>query len=103
MVTAAQEPAYPDWRVIENEVWSDPVTGEIEILRFLRRDRQDPGEKRKEENEKWKFQIVLIDVNPPTIRFLARQIAVPAHVWNEANRYFKDVQALLGESSTKDG
>jgi hypothetical protein len=103
MVTAAQKPAYPDWRVMENEVWSDPATGEIEVLRFLRRDRQDPGEKRQQENEKWKFQIVLIEVDPPTIRFFARQIAVPAHVWTEANRYFKDVQALLGESSTKDG
>ena len=98
MITAAEEPHYKDWRVIENEVWSDPASGEIEVHRYLRRMRQEPGEKSRNEKERWKFQIVLIEVDPPTIRFFARQAAVPAHVWNEADRYFKDVQALLGDA-----
>lgn len=103
MVTAAEEPAYHDWRVIENDVWTDPQTGEIEVRRYLRRERLEPGESRREESEKWKFQIVLTEVHPPTIRFFARQVAVPAHVWAEADRYFKDVQLLLGDPSSEDG
>ena len=103
MVTAAEDPQYNDWRVIENDGWSDPETGEIEVHRYLRRDRLVPGEERKRESEKWKFQIILIEVNPPTIRFFARQVAIPSHVWVEANRYFKDVQSLLGEPSANTG
>ena len=95
MVTVAEKPEYPQWRVIENEVWVDSQTSRIEIMRILRRDRIRNEQKPRRESETWKFQITMIQSDPPTVKFFARQAAVPAHVWNEADRYFTDVRTLL--------
>ena len=98
MVTAAEEPIYPDWRVIDNEVWTNRDNAEIEIHRVLRRDLVEPGHNPKRESVTWKFQIRMIKGDPPTVRFRSRQIAVPAHVWKQGQQYFDDVAALLGSS-----
>ena len=95
MITVAEAPEYPQWRVIENEVWVDSQTSRIEIMRILRRDRVRYGEQPKRESETWKFVVSITKSNPPTVKFLARQAAVPAHVWSEADRYFTDVRNLL--------
>lgn len=97
MVTAAEQPEYLDWRVIENDVWNEPTEGRIEIHRLLRRSRVEPGEKPVREEETWRFQITLLELDPPMIRFFARQAAVPAHVWREATRFFDEVLSLLHE------
>ena len=97
MLTAAEQPVYEDWRVIENDVWNEPESGRIEILRLLMRDRVDAGNKPVRESETWRFQIHLLEFEPPTVRFIARQAAVPAHVWLEAERYFDEVRSLLND------
>ena len=96
MVTAAEEPVYPDWRVIDNEVWTNRDHAEIEIYRVLRRDLIEPGHEPKRESETWKFQIRMIAGDPPTVRFISRQLSVPSHVWEQGKQYFDDVAALLG-------
>ena len=96
MVTAAEEPVYPDWRVIDNEVWTNRDQAEIEIYRVLRRDLIEPGHEPIRESETWKFQIRMIAGDPPTVRFRSRQISVPAHVWEQGKQYFDDVATLLG-------
>ena len=95
MVTVAEKPEYPQWRVIENEVWVDSKTSRIEIMRILRRDRVRNEQQPRRESETWKFQITMVKSDPPTVKFFARQAAVPAHVWSEADRYFTDVRTLL--------
>lgn len=101
MVTAAEHPEYDDWLVIENDVWDDPSTARVEVLRLLMRDRVELGEDPIREEERWRFQIYLLEFEPPTVRFMARQAAVPAHVWREAERYFDDVRALLNASEPR--
>ena len=102
MVTAAEEPVYPDWRVIDNEVWTNRDHAEIEIYRVLRRDLIEPGHEPKRESETWKFQIRMIAGDPPTVRFRSRQISVPSHVWEQGKQYFDDVSALLGGTPESD-
>jgi hypothetical protein len=99
MVTVAEEPEYPNWLIIENEVWVDSKTSRIEIMRILGRDRVRPGQSPRRESETWKFQITMTKSVPPTVKFFARQAAVPAHVWVEADRYFTDVRTLLDGTS----
>lgn len=101
MVTAAEHPEYDDWRVVENDVWDDPSTARVEVLRLLMRDRVEPGAKPIREEKLWRFQIYLLDFEPPTVRFMARQAAVPAHVWREAERYFADVRSLLNATKPR--
>jgi hypothetical protein len=97
MVTVAEDPVYPDWRVVENEVWTNRDTASIEIYRVIRRDRVEPGNTPQRETETWKFQIVMTSDQPPTLKFLARQMVVPAHAWVQAEQYFADVETLLEE------
>ncbi|MCH2161359.1 MAG: hypothetical protein MK085_05750 [Phycisphaerales bacterium] len=102
MVTAAEEPIYPDWRVIDNEVWTDRENGEIEILRILRRDSIEHGHDPRRESVIWKFRIRMIEVQPPTVQFSARQLVVPSHVWQQGQQFFDDVAALLGTTTVEE-
>jgi hypothetical protein len=95
MVTVAENPVYDDWFVFENEVMSDRPTGRIEIYRILRRDLVRVGQNPVRQEEDWRFQVQFLYTDPPTIKFSARQTAVPAHVWREADRYFTDMRTIL--------
>ena len=99
MVATARAPSYDDWKVYENEVYVDDASRRIEIYRVLRRTYVSPFSDPRKEEEEWRFQIMLArdeKLNEPMVDFTARQIEVPAHVWNEADRYFAQMRLLLG-------
>ncbi|MEE2896655.1 MAG: hypothetical protein VX726_13060 [Planctomycetota bacterium] len=108
MVTVAENPEYDDWHVFENEVMTDRPAGRIEIYRILRRDLVRPGTNPVRQEEDWRFQVQFLHTDPPTIRFGARQAAVPAHLWRESDRFFADMRSVLEvagvetEASTED-
>jgi hypothetical protein len=97
MVATAQTPQYPDWKVMENDVFSDESTRTIEIYRLLKRTVVTPQNPPRTEDRTWKFRIELKDSDgAPALNFSARQLAVPDHVWREAERYFAQVRTALG-------
>ena len=95
MVTVAENPVYDDWFVLENEVMTARPEGRIEIYRILRRDLVRVGQDPVRQEENWRFQVQFLHTDPPTIKFSARQAAVPAHVWREGDRYFTDMRTIL--------
>lgn len=95
MVTAAENPVYDDWFVFDNQVMVDRDQARIEIYRILRRDLVRPGSPAQRQEEDWRFVVHATQSDPPTVEFSARQAAVPAHVWREAERYFYDMRTLL--------
>lgn len=95
MVTVAENPVYDDWFVIENEVMTARSEGRIEILRILRRDLVETGQDPVRQSRDWQFYVQFMHTDPPTIRFSARHVAVPAHLWREADRYFSDMRTIL--------
>ncbi len=98
MVATARTPSYDDWKVLGNEVYADDERRVIEVFRTLRRTYYSPEAEPLTEEREWRFQIVLGD-DPehlaPSVAFTARQFAVPAHVWTEADRYFLQVRRSL--------
>jgi hypothetical protein len=103
MVATARSPVYDDWKVSDNEVYIDEDTRRIEVFRVLKRTLVSPYSEPRRESEEWKFQIVLArdeELGEPLIDFTARQIDVPAHVWDEAERYFMQMRTLLGPVKT---
>jgi len=99
MVATARSPVYDDWKVSDNEVYIDEDARRIEIFRVLRRTFVSPYSDPRRESEEWKLQIVLArdeELGQPLVDFTARQMDVPAHVWDEADRYFMQVRTLLG-------
>ena len=104
MVTVAKNPEYKDWFVFENEVWTDRPSGEIEIHRFLRRDLVRVGQDPQRQEERWNFRVTLEHTDPPTLKFTARQVKIPGHLWREADRYFADMRNILGiEADSESG
>ncbi|MFM1805647.1 MAG: hypothetical protein RL136_2526 [Planctomycetota bacterium] len=109
MVATARTPSYDDWKVLGNEVYADDERRIIEVYRTLRRTYYSPEAEPLAEERQWRFQIVLGD-DPerlaPSVAFTARQFAVPAHVWDEADRYFLQVRRSLvvsdGTGSSQD-
>lgn len=97
MVATARTPNYGDWKVLDNQVLADDGTQTIEVYRTLKRTRIDPDNPPRPEQKTWKFQIQLTsDAAGSTVRFSARQFAVPDHVWREADRFFAQVRETLG-------
>ncbi len=99
MVATARSPVYDDWKVSDNEVYIDEDARRIEIYRVLKRTFVSPFSDPRRESEEWKLQIVLArdeELGQPLVDFTARQMDVPAHVWDEADRYFMQVRTLLG-------
>jgi len=101
LVAAAKSPDYGDsdaqrrWTVRQNDVWVDDENNRIEIYRKLERDLHMPASPPLHENREWKFQVALEQRDPPTVRFTSRQVGVPAHVWDESERYFAEVWKFL--------
>ena len=102
LVAAAQTPDYAGptaadrWTLRENNVWVDQEQRRIEIDRLLERELHQPGAQPMHQQRHWKFQVRLEQDQPPTAAFVSRELGVPAHAWDEANRYFADVWELLG-------
>lgn len=96
MQAVAESPEYDDWHVVENETWVDPDLARIEIYRVNRRVLHRPGAKPLDEKRTWKFQVLLVDVDPPTAAFKTRSFAIPAQAQVEAEQYLEDVWQVLG-------
>ena len=99
MVAAARTPEYDDWKISDNEVFVDDESRRIEVYRVLRRTLVTPYSDPRREREEWRFRIDLGEQGPaasPEVTFTARQIAIPAHAWDEADRFFNQVRLLLG-------
>ncbi len=99
MQAVADSPSYDDWHIVQNDVYANDASRSIEIYRELRRLYVSPYADPQKQAEEWRFQIALLldaDSGAPSIDFTARQIAIPSHVWDEADRYFAQVTALLG-------
>jgi hypothetical protein len=102
MVATARTPEYDDWKITENEVFVDETGRRVEIYRVLRRTLVSPYADARRETAEWRFQVALsADEGTPMIDFTARQAAVPAHVWTEADRYFAQMRTLLGPPATR--
>ena len=96
MVATARTPDYSDWKVMDNYVHTDDSSRTIDVFRTLKRTRVQPSSPTREEERSWKFQIELEgSQESPVVRFSARQLAVPDHVWREADRYFAQVRGTL--------
>ena len=99
MVATARSPEYDDWKVSDNQVFVDDASRRIEIYRVLKRTYVTPWSDPRREDLEWRFQVVLSRDSAddaPLVDFTARQIAVPAHVWSEADRYFAQMRSYLG-------
>jgi hypothetical protein len=99
MVATANAPEYDDWRIRRNEVYVDDDSRRIEVFRVLRRTFVSPHAEPSRQEREWRFEILLArdeELEVPMIDFTARQISVPAHVWQEADRYFAQMRTLLG-------
>jgi hypothetical protein len=103
MVAVAQSPDYSShvdptmrWSVRKNEVLIDSDASRIEVYRELERELHLPLQQPRRETRTWKFGIFLEQRDPPTILFQTRNSGVAAHAWDEADRFFNEVQQFLG-------
>jgi hypothetical protein len=106
MVAVAQAPDYASsddpalrWTVRQNDVWADadaPGGGRIEVFRRLERNLHMPLAPARHETREWKLSMTLEKRDPPTILFQTRNAGVPAHAWEEAERFFDEVAEFLG-------
>lgn len=99
MVATANAPEYDDWRIRRNEVFVDDDSRRIEVFRVLRRTYVSPYAEPSRQEREWRFEILLArdeELGFPMVDFTARQVTVPAHVWQEADRYFAQMRTLLG-------
>jgi hypothetical protein len=99
MKSAASEPTYTDWIVLENAVVVEEEKRTIQIYRRLRRDQVSPGVAPRRENQEWKLTILMEQASPAApveAVFIAREPSAPMNAEREAERYFNDVRLLLG-------
>jgi hypothetical protein len=95
MLTAAQQPRYPDWKVTANDVWVDETRHRIEVLRLVRRVYFQPAAPPHHEDRTWRFEMRLEHSEPPEATFVSRGFGMPTEAQAEALRYFADVEAAL--------
>lgn len=97
MKVAVAEPRYDDWVVIENEYYADEALRRIDVQRHLRRDLYGDGQRPWREDETYKFDISLgaTKEGAPEVTFVSRDWGVPAHAWNEADRYFAELNEIF--------
>jgi hypothetical protein len=98
MKTVAAQPQYDDWSIPTdgNHVWVNDEQRRIEIYRKLERFKHEPGKSPDVDERTWRIQVYLSKLDPPTAKFVSRDLVIPAWAWEEADRYFADVEALLG-------
>ena len=101
MKAVANEPNYSSgdshkrWTVRENNVWVDEDNRRIEIFRRTTREIYQPMTNPQTQNREWRFSVTLEPVDPPEVKFVSRGFAVPAWAYEEADRYFDDLDAVL--------
>ncbi|MFZ4696677.1 MAG: hypothetical protein ACOYMO_01620, partial [Phycisphaerales bacterium] len=95
MVETSQDPRYPDWFVVDNDVWRDDASGTVEIRRDIRRDLVVVGQKTRREEERWKFTAVVQSTEPPVLTFTTSTPCVPAHFWEQGQQFLNEVERRL--------
>ncbi len=95
MKVVAESPAYDDWKVTANERWVDEPNRRIEVYRELAREFRRPGGSARTERRTMKFEVRLVETDPPTATYSGRGFAIPAHSRDDANRYFTEVFVIL--------
>ena len=95
MVETSQDPRYPDWFVVDNDVWRDDASGTVEIRRDIRRDLVVVGQKTRREEERWKFTAVVQSTEPPLLTFTTSTPCVPAHFWEQGQQFLNEVERRL--------
>lgn len=103
MKAVANEPDYMKsanpadrWVVRQNEVTVDDVHRLLHVYRRLEREVHAPLSPPHHETREWKFEIALEQPMPPIMLFRTNNAGVPAHAWDEAKRYFDEVEQFLG-------
>lgn len=102
MLVVAKSPDYSAgppadrWTMRENRVWANEEQNRIEIFRRLERILYQPASSPRYENREWKFQVTLEERDPPKVSFSSREVGIPSHAWEEADRFFDEVWELLG-------
>lgn len=95
-LAVAESPDYDeDWRVTENHVWVDDEWARMEIDRELRRVVKKPYHQAVKERRDWQFRVELISEEPATLAFTNRTPMIPGWSYDEAERFFSDVNAML--------
>jgi len=101
MKAVAETPDYASgdsddrWTIRQNNIWINDETKRIEIARELERIYHQPGSTPHQENRAWKFTVRLESTDPPTAAITSRGMGVPAHAWEEADRFFDEVWEVL--------
>ena len=103
MVAAAKAPDYnavdprKRWIVLDNTVEVNSETGVILVRRKLARSITLPLQVEQTDERQWFFTIQLLPGQRPTATFdTVGQTIVPARVHDEAQRFFKLVNELVG-------
>ncbi len=99
MVETAKDPRYPDWLVVDNEVWRDDLTGTVQIRRDVRRDLVIVGQRPRREEFEWKFTAVVQSTDPPILSFSTTTPCVPAHFWLQGQQFMNEVERRLAGMS----
>lgn len=95
MVETAEDPRYPDWVVVNNEVFRDDASATVEIRRDLRRDLVIVGQKPRREQCEWKFTATVESTEPPTLVFKTDTMTIPAHWWMQEQQFVNEVERRL--------
>jgi len=101
MIAVAQTPDYTDenpearWFVKENRLWVDEEGARLEIYRELSRVLHRAGTHPVRENRTWRFQVLLLNEDPPAVEFKSRGMGIPVLAADEGERFFDDVYAVL--------
>lgn len=95
MRSAAESPEYENWHVNANEVTVHDDDKRIEVHRVLERELHRPNARTLQEQQTWKMAIRLIETDPPTAEFVARNWTVPVKAQWQAWQYFQTVEDLL--------
>jgi hypothetical protein len=95
MVETAEDPRYPDWIVVDNEVFRDDASATVEIRRDLRRDVVIVGQKPRREEREWRFTANVTSTEPPSLTFASRSASIPAHFWLQGQQFMNEVERRL--------
>lgn len=95
-MSVAQSPDYEgDWVVTENHVWIDDEWARMEIDREIRRMTHQAFTAATQEKRRWQFRVTMEGGDPVVLSFMNRNPTIPGWTLSEAQRYFKEVDAML--------
>lgn len=97
-VGAARHPAYSNWTVAQNGVFTDEPSGRIEVYRELKRDFAPPGSGLERQSETWTYsvQVDMSDRIPRVILDTRSGLRTPAFR-RQADHYFEQIDARLAQ------